>query len=267
MLKRIKSAVLPSSTKALVVGLMVAALLVVTAGFVAAQSTIEIRACYDTKTKVLRFLESGSSCTSKETGPISWNQVGPQGPAGPQGERGPQGETGAQGPQGERGLQGETGQTGPQGERGPQGEAGAQGPQGETGPPGPAGSSNAYVTGPNTRILTPGFQDLATLLLPSGDDGSKYLVSVSMNLQNTGSSTATRVTCVGNGGGFTGPFHETLPAAANPDNFRTMTATFPLLLTGGSELFFRFQCTPTAPGVHASSIYMTALPVEDWTSQ
>jgi hypothetical protein len=38
MLKRIKLAVLASSTKALVVGLMVGALLVATAGFVAAQS-------------------------------------------------------------------------------------------------------------------------------------------------------------------------------------------------------------------------------------
>jgi hypothetical protein len=42
MVKRIKSAVLASSTKALVVGLMVGALLVATAGFVAAQSSPQI---------------------------------------------------------------------------------------------------------------------------------------------------------------------------------------------------------------------------------
>jgi hypothetical protein len=81
MVKRIKSAVLPSSTKTLVVGLMVAALLVVTAGFVAAQSSAEIiNGCYDKKTFVLRFLQSGSSCTAKET-PISWNKEGPRGPS------------------------------------------------------------------------------------------------------------------------------------------------------------------------------------------
>jgi hypothetical protein len=85
MLKRIKSAVLPSSTKALVVGLMVAALLVVTAGFVTAQSTTgstEIQACYDTKTQLLRFLKSGATCTAKETGPVSWNTAGPNRPNG-----------------------------------------------------------------------------------------------------------------------------------------------------------------------------------------
>jgi hypothetical protein len=178
MLKRSKSAVLPSSPKALVVGLMVAALLVVTAGFVTAQSTTgstEIRACYDTKTHLLRFLDPGALCTAKETGPISWNTAGPQGPTGstgltgatgaqgPAGPEGPKGDTGAQGkdgatgpqgpagPQGDTGLmgpqgpQGKDGATGPQGERGPQGETGQTGPKGDkgdkgdTGPPGPPG--------------------------------------------------------------------------------------------------------------------------------
>jgi hypothetical protein len=53
-------------------------------------------------------------CKSGEKA-ISWNQVGPQGPAG------------AQGP------------TGPQGAVGPAGAAGPQGPEGPTGPSGPAG--------------------------------------------------------------------------------------------------------------------------------
>src|SRR5215218_6764963 len=109
MLKRIKSAVLPSSTKAVVVGLMVAALLVVTAGVVAAQSiTAPINGCYDKKTGVLRI---SGSCTAKETA-ISWNQVGPQ---GPQGEKGQQGDPGPQGPPGEKGEKGDTGPQGPRG--------------------------------------------------------------------------------------------------------------------------------------------------------
>jgi hypothetical protein len=66
VLKRIKSAILPSSTKALVVGLMVAALLVATAGFVAAQSSTVINGCYDKRTGALRYLQSGT-CTAKET--------------------------------------------------------------------------------------------------------------------------------------------------------------------------------------------------------
>jgi hypothetical protein len=89
-------------------------------------------------------------------------------------------------------------------------------------------------------------------------------VSVSIDLINT-ASTATRVSCLGNGGGHIGPFHETLGATAN-DNTGTMTVTFPHLLQGGTRLFFRFECSTTSV-VHASSIYMTALPVEKWTDQ
>jgi hypothetical protein len=65
MLKRIKSAVLPSSKKALVVGLMVAALLVAATGFVAAQDNV-ISGCSDKKTGVLRIVTSTSLCTAKE---------------------------------------------------------------------------------------------------------------------------------------------------------------------------------------------------------
>jgi hypothetical protein len=117
MLKRIKSTVLPSSPKALVVGLMVAALLVATAGFVAAQSSTVISGCYHNSTKVLRILPT-SSCDPKNETPLSWNAVGPEGPQGPQG---PQGETGA------------------------------------TGPPGPAGTSDAYfIIVRQTRTELPG---------------------------------------------------------------------------------------------------------------
>ena len=55
----------------LVVALVVTALLVATAGSVAAQSSAIINGCYDQKTGVLRYLQSGS-CASKEN-PIFWN--------------------------------------------------------------------------------------------------------------------------------------------------------------------------------------------------
>src|SRR5215216_4359981 len=139
MIKRIKSAVLASSPKALVVSLMVAALLVAAAGFVAAQDTV-INGCYDKKTGVLRYLQSGS-CRPTETA-ISWNQqglkgdTGPQGPQGAQGPQGLKGDTGAPGPKGDTGAPGPKGDTGQQGLKG---DTGAQGPKGEDGVQGPAG--------------------------------------------------------------------------------------------------------------------------------
>jgi hypothetical protein len=159
MVKRIKLTVLQLSTKALVSGLLIAALLVATAGFVAAQSSTIINGCYDQKTGVLRYLQSGS-CTNKEN-PISWNQVGPQGPLGPQGAKGDTGPMGPQGPQGEQGSQGPQGakgDPGPQGPTGPQGETGAQGPpgpQGEKGDPGSFADLGATVKAGRSEVPKP----------------------------------------------------------------------------------------------------------------
>jgi hypothetical protein len=89
-------------------GLLVVGLILVGVGSVAAQSTSAvINGCYDNKTGLLRYLQSGT-CTAKET-QISWNQDGPQGPPGPQG---PQGDTGPMGPQGPSGPSGPSGVSG-----------------------------------------------------------------------------------------------------------------------------------------------------------
>jgi hypothetical protein len=150
MLNRIKSAVLPSSPKALVVGLMVAALLVAAAGYVAAQDTV-INGCYDKKTGVLRIVAAGTLCKNGETG-IFWNQQGPKGDAGATGPQGPKGDTGAMGPQGPEGPKGADGATGPKGDTGPMGPEGPKGDKGDTGltgdtgPMGPKGADGA--TGP-----------------------------------------------------------------------------------------------------------------------
>src|SRR5919112_587221 len=98
MMKRIKSAVLPSSKKALVIGLMVAALLVAAAGFVAAQSSPDntIYGCHDNKTGLLRIVARTTLCTAKEA-PLSWNEVGPKGDTGATGAQGEKGDQGAQG--------------------------------------------------------------------------------------------------------------------------------------------------------------------------
>jgi len=99
MLKRLKAPVVRTSAGALVSGLVVAGLLVVMAGVVAAQDSTVLNGCYDKKTGALRYLQSGSSCRTNETA-ISWNQVGPTGPAGPKGETGATGATGPAGPAG-----------------------------------------------------------------------------------------------------------------------------------------------------------------------
>jgi hypothetical protein len=80
-------------------GLLVVGLILVGVGSVAAQTSSEvINGCYDNKTFVLRYLQSGT-CTTKET-LISWNKEGREGPQGPQGE------TGATGPAGPSGVSG-----------------------------------------------------------------------------------------------------------------------------------------------------------------
>ena len=79
-----------------------------------------IDACYQKVEGQLRVIDSTETCRPSEL-PISWNQVGQQGPQGLQGPKGDTGETGATGPQG------------PQGEPGPQGERGLQGEQGPAG--------------------------------------------------------------------------------------------------------------------------------------
>lgn len=95
-----------------------------------------ISSCVSATNGGVRVIDSSAeSCKSSEQ-PLSWNQVGPQGPQGiqgPQGETGPQGQTGAQGPAGLDGAPG------------PQGAQGPQGVKGNTGPAGPATYGDAYV--------------------------------------------------------------------------------------------------------------------------
>ena len=73
-------------------------------------STQVVQACVKPGGEV-RIVQSASDCRKSEH-PLSWNVVGPEGPAGPVG---PKGDTGPQGPQGDPGPQGGTGPQGPQG--------------------------------------------------------------------------------------------------------------------------------------------------------
>jgi len=114
-----------------------------------------ISGCYQKVNGQLRILTANGACNPSEL-PVSWNIVGPQGPAGPQGPEGPQGPQGPVGPQGPAGAQG------PAGPQGPEGPAGLQGPSGvvDTYALGGSigtigGSSSAWVfAGPTVSVAT-----------------------------------------------------------------------------------------------------------------
>ncbi len=117
-----------------------------------------VSACYDIKTRVLRFVDGPEACRHHETF-TQWAVQGPQGEAGEPGQDGsscsastnPAGDVvvscddgteevippGPQGKPGPAGPPGEDGAQGPPGEDGEQGPPGEQGAPGEQGPPGP----------------------------------------------------------------------------------------------------------------------------------
>lgn len=101
----------------------------------------------------LRIIDTANTPTCRDNEmPVSWNQIGPQGPPGLQG---PQGVPGAAGP------------IGPQGVQGPQGPQGPQGAPGPTGPQGPAGNSTATFA--NGFALAAGnYTRVAFKILPAG---------------------------------------------------------------------------------------------------
>jgi hypothetical protein len=77
---------------------------------------------------------------------ITWNQIGPAGPAGVVGPSGPAGPVGAKGPAGAAGPAGPAGVVGPAGQvgaTGPTGAAGSAGAKGDVGTTGPAGPTGA----------------------------------------------------------------------------------------------------------------------------
>lgn len=59
----------------------------------------KIYSCYSTSKGTIRLVNKGKACASGERA-LSWNQLGPQGPAGANGSPGPQGIPGQPGPRG-----------------------------------------------------------------------------------------------------------------------------------------------------------------------
>jgi len=113
--------------------------LIVLAGSALAAGDVVFNGCKNDATGSIRLLPSNlhaplNTACDTTTGspaqhetPISWNQLGPQGPQGDVGPAGPQGPTGAQGTTGPRGDPGAQGATGAQGSTGPAGSGGITG--------------------------------------------------------------------------------------------------------------------------------------------
>ena len=108
----------------------------------AAQAAI-IYACEGNIAGLVRIVSAGTACRPNERS-ISWNTVGPQGPAGPAGAQG------VQGPAGLQGTPGPVGATGPVGSIGPAGPAGAAGVQGPAGPAGTGVPISCALPGDDT---------------------------------------------------------------------------------------------------------------------
>jgi type VI secretion system secreted protein Hcp len=84
--------------KKLVLGAIVVALVAVGAGtyaWAASTDAQTLNACAD-KQGNLRLVDPGAACKKDELA-VSWNTIGPQGPAGPAGAQGPAGKDGANG--------------------------------------------------------------------------------------------------------------------------------------------------------------------------
>jgi len=64
-------------------------------------------ACYDTKGGTIHLVDSSvTTCPRGQQGPVTWNQIGQQGPPGPVGSPGPSGVPGPSGPPGPSGVLG-----------------------------------------------------------------------------------------------------------------------------------------------------------------
>ena len=141
-------------------------------------------ACYDSGGSV-KFIDNAktTSCPKGYTGPVTWNQVGPQGIAGTNGTNGATGATGPAGPAGPQGPAGPTGATGATGATGGTGATGATGPAGPAGPAGGGGGA-AHITR-SSQVQGGGANqpvDVVSLTLPAG----AYLLSGRITAVNGG---------------------------------------------------------------------------------
>ena len=126
----------------------------------AVAATVTYYGCVSNSTGAISIVSKTAVCKAGFT-KISWNQVGPQGPAGAKGA------TGAAGPVGPKGMTGA---------QGPQGIPGATGPQGPQGVQGPAGiSSGNFVSVGNSGPLAVSPGTLVAQTNPVAATGTYYI--------------------------------------------------------------------------------------------
>lgn len=113
---------------------------------------------------------------------------------------GSNGAAGATGPAGPAGPKGDTGATGPQGPKGDQGAQGLKGDKGDAGvagPPGPRGAdgvAQAITAKLSPFALAPAY-GTDPIAFATGSAGTKYAVTVHVELANNGGSTGGAASC------------------------------------------------------------------------
>jgi hypothetical protein len=207
------------------------------------------------------------SCRPHDT-LVTWNQIGPAGPAGPQGlkgdagPQGPKGDTGAAGPQGAQGSTGDTGAPGPQGPigaAGPKGDTGATGPKGDTGAPGPAGPAGVATAYTSTTLN----QGSIVVNVPSAGE---YFVSGQVVAQNADSVNPGSIRCFIRGNGYPAPgyaspnFDQSLPPTGEfiIPNEATLSVSGTVMSNAG---VLSLDCNPRLNFPTIVSGEVTAIPV------
>ena len=221
---------------------------VLTAGAVPAvalttSAPVVYHACVTNTTGAIKIVSASATCATGQH-KISWNNLGPAGPAG---------QNGAAGPQGPQGATGQQGQQGPQGATGPQGPQGATGAEGPQGPPGvTTGYSSLNVT---ASTLSPSaVASVGSLNLPAGT----YIAIVSAVASASGTSPDT-VTCdLVDGNGFSvGTMGASLaPSAGN--NAEASIATTASTTVGGH---MQVGCIDQNGAAYVANVSINAIPV------
>lgn len=242
-------------------------------------------ACLDLGTRRLRMVDPPSplrrdECRQDEV-LISWNQVGPVGPAGaagavgprgpagqvgpagpqggvgPAGAPGPAGADGAAGPQGPAGIDGLAGAMGPQGIPGADGPVGPMGPVGPQGPEGPAGPAGLAGTADATQVILNGNgpQAGAFNITGTGTMASAVITGGQLQLGAQQLAEAQLQTLIGGGNadalhthaGAANPWVKVSPWTATIAQLEATIAQYsPLVYEWGAEIGGPFTISPFA---------------------
>lgn len=199
-----------------------------------------INTCVDNKQGTIR-VASTAGCRSNET-PLSWNQLGPQGPQGATGPAGPMGPVGATGP---------AGPVGPQGLSGPTGPVGPQGPQGVQGPPGPTTVYRAVLA---SNVLLPNAEVLQLSNLPAGNYQVHSVARLVSETVTSGPKVGCTINVFPNAGGQSA-------VAQAMDRFHMFTTTYVMtgIYAASGPFSVKLYCSYETP-----QDFVNGSPIEAW---